>query len=223
MTKASSLMASSNMTDLYQEELLENWPRRGVESTDHLICKAEKAVRRDTLLEHWPKRYSSTTSFDSAEVDCVPVSNKRRHPRSVRFSETSQLHVFERESMYLLRSLAYTKEDRSEFGKVALLEGLGIRKLVTSAPPESTTGSIKYLLDQGIINRGELIGLEHFYLDKPANVLKRRQRHAAAVLWKQQEQQHKQLEDPVLNLSKFAQSSSRRSMQRARIRAAMAA
>ncbi len=182
-------------------------------------------VRRDTLLEHWhwPKRKSSSASYDSDEFDFVPVSNKRHQQRSVHFSETSQLRVYERESMYVLRSLAYTKEDRSEFSKAALFEGLRVRKLISSAPPESTTGSIKYLLDKGIIERGELVGLEHFYLDKPADVLKRRKRHAVAVLWKQQEQQHQQLENPVLSLSKFAQFSSRRSTQRARIRAAMAA
>eukprot|EP00573_Skeletonema_grethae_P000238 CAMPEP_0201686608 /NCGR_PEP_ID=MMETSP0578-20130828/988_1 /ASSEMBLY_ACC=CAM_ASM_000663 /TAXON_ID=267565 /ORGANISM="Skeletonema grethea, Strain CCMP 1804" /LENGTH=212 /DNA_ID=CAMNT_0048170679 /DNA_START=62 /DNA_END=700 /DNA_ORIENTATION=- len=212
------------MTDLFQEELLENWPSQGADSTDSLFYSAEKAVRRETLLENWPKRKLSTASFDSEEeFHFAPDSNKRRQPRSVRFSETSQLRVYERQSMYLLRSLAYTKEDRSEFGKAALLEGFKIRRLITSAPPESTTGSIKFLLDKGIINRGELVGLEHFYLDKPTNVVNRRKRHAAAVLWKQQELQHQQLDDQGLSLGKFAQSSSRRSTQRARIRAAMAA
>ena len=211
------------MTDLYQEELLENWPRQGVDSTDSRFCAAEKVVRRDTLLVHWPKRQSSTASFDSEEFDFDPGSKKRCQPCSVRFAETSQLRVYERESMYLLRSLAYTKEDRKEFGKVALLEGFGIRKLIASAPPESTTGSIKYLLDEGIIDRGELVGLEHFYLDKPTDVVMRRKRHTEAVLWTQQELQHQELDDPVLSLGKFAQSSSRRSTQRARNRAAMAA
>ena len=214
------------MTELHQEELLENWPSRCAD--DRLFCAAEKAVRRDTLIEHWPKRKSSTTfaSFDSDEIDVASVSNKRhRHYlRFVHFSETSQLRVYERESKYLLRSLTYTKEDRNQFGKDALLEGLRIKNLVATATPESTAESIKYLLRHDIISREELVGVENFFLDsKPTNVVKRRKRHAAAVLWKQQEQQNQKLEDPVLDLGKFAQSSSFRSTQRAVIRAALAA
>jgi hypothetical protein len=157
-------------------------------------------------------------SFDSEEIDVASVSNKRHrhHLRSVHFSETSQLRVYERESKYLLRSLTYTKEDRNRFGKDALLEGLRIKNLVATAPPESTAESIKYLLRHDIISREELVGVENFFLDsKPTAVVKRRKRHAAAVLWKQQELQHQKLEDPALNLGKFAQSSSLKSMQRA--------
>mmetsp|Transcript_22589 Transcript_22589/g.38508 ORF Transcript_22589/g.38508 Transcript_22589/m.38508 type:complete len:214 (-) Transcript_22589:810-1451(-) len=213
------------MTDLNQEELLENWPRQGVDSDDRLFCAAEKVVRRDTLLEHWPKRTTTFASFDSVEVDVASVSNKRHryHLRSVHFSETSQLHVYERESKYLLRSLTYTKDDRDEFGKDALLEGLRIKNLVATAPPVSTAESIKYLLRHDLLRLVEPVGIEHFFLDKPKNVVKRRKRHAAAVLWNQQEQQNQKLEDPALNLGKFAQSSSLKSMQRARIRAAVAA
>ena len=215
------------MTAFNQEELLENWPCRCADSDDGLFCAAEKAARRDTLLEHWPKRKSSTTfaSFDSEEVDVASVRNKRHrhHLRSVHFSETSQLRVYERESKYLLRSLTYTKDDRDEFGKDALLEGLRIKNLVDTAPPISTAESIKYLLRHDSISRAELIGIEHFILGKPSRVQKMRKHHAAAVLWKQQELQHQKLEDPALNLGKFAQSSSLKSMQRARIRAAVAA
>ncbi|KAK1733049.1 hypothetical protein QTG54_016187 [Skeletonema marinoi] len=214
------------MTDLNQEELLENWPRQGVDSDDRLFCAAEKVVRRDTLLEHWPKRESMTyTSFDSGADDDASAANirNRRHFRVVDFSEASHLHVYERESMYLLRSLTYTKDDRDEFGKDTLLEGLRIKNLVDTAPPISTAESIKYLLRHDSISRAELIGIEHFILGKPSRVQKIRKHHAAAVLWKQQELQHQKLEDPALNLGKFAQSSSLKSMQRARIRAAVAA
>ena len=212
------------MTNLNQEELLENWPRQGIDD-NRLFCAAEKAVRRDTLLEHWPKRESMTyTSFDSGADDASAANMRnRRHFRVVDFSEASHLHVYERESMYLLRSLTYTKDDRDEFGKDTLLEGLRIKNLVDTAPPISTAESIKYLLRHDSISRAELIGIEHFILGKPSRVQKMRKHHAAAVLWKQQELQHQKLEDPALNLGKFAQSSSLKSMQRARIRAAVAA
>jgi len=109
-------------------------------------------------------------------------------------------------------------------GKETLLEGLRIKKLITAAPPVNTAESIKYLLRYDIIRREELIGLEHFILDKPSRIPQIRQQHAAAVLRKQHELKQQMLEeDPVLGLGKFAESSSLKSTQSARIRAAMAA
>ena len=217
-----------NMTNYnHQEELLVNWPHRGADSDDRLSCggAADKALRRDTLLEHWPKRNSSMTvssfDFDEGDDDGAAAShNKKRH--SVNFSESSQLHVYEREPVYLLRSLAYTKEDRNEFGREAYLEGLRIKNLVAAAPPDSVAESIKYLLRHDIISIEELIGIEHFVHVKPSRVLQTRKQHAAAVLWKQHELQRRKLEEgPVLGLGKFAQSSSLKCTQRARIRAAI--
>jgi hypothetical protein len=218
------------MTDYnHQEELLVNWPHRGADSDDRLFCgrAAEKALRRDTLLENWPKRSSSMTvssfDFDEGDDDASAVaSSHNKKSYSVNFSVSSQLHVYERESVYLLRSLAYTKEDRNEFGREAYLEGLRIKSLVAAAPPDSAAESIKYLLRHDIISIEELVGIEHFVLDKPSRVHQRRKQHAAALLWKQHELQHRKLEeDPVLGLGKFAQSSSLKFTQRARIRAAI--
>ena len=212
-----------NTTDLNQEELLETWPRRGGAADDH-HSEIERAVRRDTLLEHWPRRESSVISFDSDEDDEVASgSDKRLHRklRTVQFSESSQLYVYERESMYLLKSLAYTKEDRNDFGKDALLEGFRIKNLIAAAPHDSVTDSIKYLRHQGVISKEELIGIDHFVLG--SNVKRTRERHSAAVLRRQEEQQGQQLDDPALKLGEFARSSSLRSSKRARIRAAMAA
>lgn len=210
-----------DMTDNNQEELLVNWPQRGADDSDNHICAAEKAIRRDTLLEHWPERKSSMkiTSFDSKEIEDAVASAS---VRSVDFSESSQLHVYEREPMYVLRNLSYTKEDRDEFGKDAFLEGARIKNLIAAAPPESPSESIKYLLRRDVISREELIGIEHFILGKPTRVRKIRQNHAAAVLWKQHEQRQQQRnEDPVLSLGKFSEKSSLQSIQSARVRAAM--
>ena len=213
----------------YQEELLENWPHRGEGSgSDDSCCVAsEQAVRRDTLLEHWPKRKSSfMNSFDLDEDDAAlaSISNKRHHhARSVNFSGSSSLHVFERESFYLLQSLAYTKEDYDVFGKEALREGFRIKSLIADVPYDSEAKSIKYLLSHGIINREEMIGIEHFVLDKPSRVYKTRKQHSKAVLRKQEQQQGQQLEDPAFKLGEFARSNSLRSSKRAKIRAAMAA
>ena len=113
-----------DMTDNNQEELLVNWPQRGADSDGCLFCgvAAEKALRRNTLLVHWPKRNSSMTvsSFDldeEADDDAAAAAAPSANSRGVDFSESSQLIQYERESMSLLRSLAYTKEDRKRFGK----------------------------------------------------------------------------------------------------------
>jgi hypothetical protein len=196
-----------------EEELLVNWPHRG----------ADSVPRRDTLLEHWPKRKSSMTiaSFDSGEADAAASASHKRY--CVDFSESSRLHTYQGAPISLLRSLTYTKDNRDAFDRDAFLEGIRIKNLIANAPLDSASESIKYLLRHDIISSDELIGIEHFILGKPTRVHKIRKHHAAAVLWKQQEQQEQKLEDPVVDLGKFAESSSLRSTQRARIRAAMAA
>ena len=227
-------------------DLLENWPRRDLDDVDYSnvrlldAVEQEETALRGTLLEDWPRRESITSdgsSFDSAAqaednvgtsvtFDRIIKGQRRcKLRRQVDFSETSRLYVHKRESPSLLRSLSYTKKDYDEFGREAMLEGLRINDIISTVPQDSTAESIKYLLEHDIISREELVGIEHFTLGKPSAVLKMRKLHAAAVLWKQQELQDQKVEDPVLGLAKFAQSSSisLRSSQNARIRAGRAA
>ena len=195
------------MTDSNQE-LLENWPHRA-------------AVRRDTLLEHWPRRKSSIMTSSSFDSDSLQGATHKSH--RVRFSDASQLYVYERHSISLLRSLAYTKEDRDEFGKDALAEGLRIKQLIDMSPCDSPAESFKFLLQENVLSKAELVGIEHFFHGKPTRVAKVRKHHSDAVLKRQWEQRHQKLDDPVIDLGKFAQKSSLKSTKRARIRAAMAA
>ena len=167
------------------------------------------AVRRDTLLVDWPKRNSS-----------IGVTHKSN---TVRFSEASQLYVYERHSISLLRSLAYTKENRDEFGKDALEEGLRIKQLIAMSPCDSTAESLKFLLQENLLSKAELMGIENFFHGKSARAAKVRKQHSDAVLKRQWEQRHQKLDDPVIDLGKFAQKSSLNSTKSARIRAAVAA
>ena len=194
------------MTDSNQAELLENWPHRS-------------AVRRDTLLEHWPRRKSSiaNSSSWSDEEDGAYKTN------TVRFSDESQLYVYERHSISLLRGLAYKKEDRDEFGKDALVEGLRIKKLIAVTPCDSPAESFKFLLQENILSKAEVVGIEHFFHGKSARAEKVRKQHSDAVLKRQSEQRRHNLQERVIDLAKFAQKSSQKSTQRARIRAAVAA
>ena len=195
------------MPGFRREELLENWPRRGVDvdSNGRLLCAGgkEEVAQRGTLLEDWPKRESTASicSFDSAEdednVTSASISSKgqRRPLRDVHveFSATSQLYVYERESKSLLRSLSYTKKDYDEFGKEAMLEGLQIKNTIATAPHDSNAESIKHLLEHDIVSKEDLVGLEHVVLGKPSTVLKMRKFHASAVLLKQQELMRRKL------------------------------
>ena len=211
-----------NMTDLHKE----SWPQRYTGLDDSPLCAAKKTApaRRLTLLEHWPERKSFMVHEEDEDApDSLNRDHRHKQTRAVQFSETSQLYVYERESMTLLRGLCCSKEERNGFGRAALLEGFRIKMLAEEAPADSTADSIRYLLRHDIISRDELIGIEHFVLCHPSRVQKIRKRHAAAVLCKQQEQQNQNLEDPVLSLGKFAQSSSLKATKRARVRAAMAA
>ena len=193
------------MTDSNQE-LLENWPHRS-------------AVRRDTLLEHWPRRKSSiANSFSWSDEEDGAYKSK-----TVRFSDASQLYVYERHSISLLRSLAYKKEDRDEFGKDALVEGLRIKKLIAVTPCDSPAESFKFLLQENILSKAELVGIEHFFHGKSARVGKVRKQHSDAVLKRQWEQRRHNLDKRVIDLAKFAQKSSHKSTESARIRAAVAA
>ena len=159
------------------------------------------------------------SSFDSD--DSLQGATHKSH--RVRFSDASQLHVYERHSISLLRSLAYKKEDRDEFGKDALVEGLRIKQLIAMSPCDSTAESLKFLLQESILSKDELVGIEHFFHGKPTRVVKVRKQHSDAVLKKQWEQRHQKLDDPVIDLGKFAQKSSHKSTKSARIRAAVAA
>ena len=229
------------MSGFNQEVFQENWPRRDGDAdanSDGLSYAAEaeaeaEAVRGDTLLEDWPKReYMASTSFNDSSADGNDVtsasdSNKGKgrhlHDVHVRFSEQSLLYVYHGESKSLLQSLAYSKQDYDKFGKDAVLEGLRIKTLIANAPPESGVESIKHLLSHDIIRKEDFLGIEHFIFGTLSTQSKIRKRHAAAVLRKQQKHQKQKLEDPDLNLAKFAETSSLRCKQRAKIRAGMAA
>ena len=102
------------------------------------------------LLEGWPNnRSSSSMEADHGDTQ-DDQDSKSVNSRGVNFSEHSKLHLYERDDEYL-KNLAYTKDDRDEFGAQATLEASRIKDLITTAPPDSVKDSIKYLLQNGII------------------------------------------------------------------------
>ena len=154
-----------------------------------------------------------------------PVAKSFKESHQVRFSEASQLHLYERPPISLLQSLSYSTDDRDKFGMEAILEGNRIQNLIASAAPASTTESLKFLLKENIITLDELIGIDNFIMGKPTRVRKIRKRHSAAVLRKQREvrlQAQTLQEDAALILARFAEQNSQKSTQNALVRAAMA-
>jgi TnpA family transposase len=103
----------------------------------------------------------------------------------------------------------------------AILEGNRIQNLIASAPPASTTESLKFLLKENMVTLDELIGIDNFIMGKPTRVRKIRKRHSAAVLRKQREVRLQQ-DDAALILGRFAEQNSQKSTQNALVRAAMA-
>src|SRR6056300_514823 len=148
----------------------------------------ESPAQDGQQIEDWPNR-SSSTEADYGDDQDNQVS-KSLNSR-VNFSEYSKLHLYERDDEYLKNS-AYTKDDQDEFGAQATLEASRIKHLIITAPPNSVKDSIKYLLQNDIITRDELVGIDHLILDKHVKIIQKRREHSAAVLWKQYEQKQEQ-------------------------------
>ena len=186
------------------------------------------AAQHGQLLEDWPNNRSSS-SMEADHGDAQDdQDSKSVNSRGVNFSEHSMLHLYQRDDEYL-KNLAYTKDDRDEFGAQATLEASRIKDLITMAPPDSVKDSIKYLLQNGIITRDELVGIDHLILGKHVKIIQKRREHSAAVLWKQYEQkQEQQLKHDneadhsmIVVLGRFAEQSSLKSTRSAIARATL--
>ena len=182
-------------------------------------------VQDGLLLEEWPNRSSSMEADHGDTQD--DQDSKSVNSRGVNFSEHSKLHLYERDDEYL-KNLAYTKDDRDEFGAQATLEASRIKDLITTAPPYSVKDSIKYLLQNGIITKDELVGIDHLVLGKHVKIVQKRREHSAAVLRKQYEQkQEQQLKHEneadhwTIVLGRFAEQSSLKSTRSAIARATL--
>jgi hypothetical protein len=180
-------------------------------------------VQDGLLLEDWQNQSSSM----EADGDTQDDQDSKPLQKRVNFSEHSKLHPYERDDEYL-KNLAYTKDDRDKFGAQATLEANRITDLITTAPPDSAKDSIKYLLQNGIITRDELVGIDHLILGKRVKIIQKRREHSAAVLWKQYEQKQEQqlkheneADHSTIVLGRFAEQSSLKSTRSAIARATL--
>eukprot|EP00984_Skeletonema_dohrnii_P037769 scaffold40222_cov172-Skeletonema_dohrnii-CCMP3373.AAC.1 len=182
----------------------------------------------ENLLKKFNINLSKEAHVDNMKVESIESSEPNLRPRRVSFSETSTLNVYENYRDDLHRSsIAYSLQDRDFFNTEAQQEADRIKVLIITAPQESRAASIKYLLENNIVSREKLVGIEHLALDNSSRS-EIRKRHSMAVLKKQQEQQQQQqkkkypsLRDPAMSLGKFARKNSLESRNRARARAAL--
>ncbi|KAL3799975.1 hypothetical protein HJC23_007448 [Cyclotella cryptica] len=117
--------------------------------------------------------------------------------------------------------MSYTSADRSVFQGDAAREGWHIKHLISSQSMQ-TGRAIQHLITLGLLSREELLGIESLISnDAAAQLLKERRAHTALVLRAQKEMQEKN-EENADKLAQFAICSSSKSIQKARLRAALA-
>ena len=185
----------------------EEQPHKAPEPAHQPHCEGRR------LLEDWPRRASS---LEAAQL-------------SVQISESSMLYVYHDDDLYS-KNKAYSRQDRQIFEAQAMIEANRIKNLIYTSPPASVKESVKYVLQNNIVTRDEIVGIEHLILGgRRTSVSVERRDHMMAVLWKQEElrqlQQHPQPqveEDSLIALSKFAEQSSLKSTHSAIVRATLA-
>ncbi len=183
--------------------------------------------RRNThdLLEDWPS--DSSSSLEEAELEPEQVDKfsmdampkPESNPR-VSFSETSSLLVYKDDEAC---KKAYSKVDYELFRFSTLLDARRVKKLISTAPPASTKDSVKFLLENKVIDIADLVGVEHFVLGNGGFVIKARKMHTKKVLQQQLKLRQRRPEDPAESLAKVAKDSSLESIRHARIRSAVVA
>ena len=184
------------------------------------------------LLEDWSS--NSSSSIEGAELepqrvdefhdhDAMPKPKTELNPR-VSFSETSLLRVYKRDEAYT-KAKAYSEVDYDLFRFSMLLDARRVKELITRAPPESKKDSVKFLIENKVIDVADLVGIEHFVLGNGGFVVKARKMHIKKVLLLQQQLEQRQhlSEDPAECLAKVAKDSSLKSIYHARIRSAVVA
>ncbi|KAK1733725.1 hypothetical protein QTG54_015580 [Skeletonema marinoi] len=168
---------------------------------------------------------STEAHVDNMKADSIKSSESNPRPR-VFFAEMATLNIYANNRDDLDRSnIAYSTQDRDLLNAEAQQEADRIKVLIITAPQESRAESMIYLLENNIVAKEELVGIEHLVLDNSSRS-EIRKGHSMAVLKKQQEQQQKQqqhpsLRDPANALGKFARKNSRESRNRATARAAL--
>jgi len=161
------------------------------------------------------------TLDDPMEVDDMIASSSNSY-KEVTFSEYSSLHVYQVGPIE--RQKSYTSAERKSFQIDAFREATRIQSLIASCPYEGGE-AIRYLLNFGLINPEELVGIENLICGRSSSkkVAKERYLHTALVLEKQRELRDMNEMNFAQKLAATAVTRSLKSVEKARFRAALAA
>ena len=163
---------------------------------------------------------SHTTSRVSIIKKNTPcdASDPSKH---VHFSQYSSMHVYGVDPSYRL-SKSYSSTEYKAFRTHAASEAHRLKQLITSCALPNAK-SIRLLIQHGVMNREEFLGIEHL-IDPWAyqGVMKERRLHSA-LLFQKQEELLMRNELDANSLAEVAVARSAKSAGRARVRAAMAA
>jgi hypothetical protein len=118
--------------------------------------------------------------------------------------------------------MSYSTSEIKKFHSRAQREGLRINRLLACCPPNQAGTAIKLLVTNQILTEDELLGIETLIGEGAVERTKlKRCEHADLVLSTQMRMREKNEED-VGKLARIASSNSKRSFQKARLRALLA-
>ena len=174
---------------------------------DQAACQAQG---RD-LLEDWPQRESSIRF--------------RKERKQVTISEHSKLRLYNVHKA--ARQEWYSSKDREVFQAEAICEAFRIRALMAAASEGGKTRgkATLYLLERNLLSPEEMLGIEDLITSVASarNSFNERRLHTAVVLKKQDELREHNDIDNANKLADMARSRSTKHVERARLRAALAA
>ncbi|KAL3788003.1 hypothetical protein HJC23_004074 [Cyclotella cryptica] len=183
-------------------------PRR----VSYLVDSVENTAQERALLEEWPRRVTFV------DQDDMSISSSTSH-KAVSFSPHSRLHVYPVNEDERLKS--YSSSERKLFQAQALYNAFRIQELIQSCPYEGGA-AIRHLIDRNLLGPEELLGIENLIVGA-AKISKERRVHSRIVVEKQREMRKNNDVNIEQKLADVAVARSLKSIEKARLRAALAA
>ncbi|KAL7477209.1 hypothetical protein ACHAW6_003022 [Cyclotella cf. meneghiniana] len=166
--------------------------------------------RGNDLLEDWPHSKSPSLCRNTC--------------KKVTISEHSQLRLFK---VHKAASQWYSSKDREAFQAEALCEAFRIRELMAAASEGGNTRgkATLYLIQRNLLSPEEMLGIEDLIssVASARRSCNERRLHVALVLKKQEELKKISESDISNKLAELASARSSKHVDRARLRAALAA
>ncbi|KAL3802094.1 hypothetical protein HJC23_010850 [Cyclotella cryptica] len=180
---------------------------------ESLDAQSHDQAQGGDLLEDWPRRALGTSD----------ASTRAHAHKQVTISHLSKVRKYMVDESTIQPS--YSSKDRKMFQAEAAREAFRIRKLMAMCPEGYNTGgkATIYLIQHNLLSVEEMIGIENLIsVTSAKNSLKERRLHTALVLKKQGELRE-QNEVNIDMLGDIARLRSSKNVERARLRAVLAA